>query len=74
MSEANRADDFRTGENVLRFQYRVPSKPCAGCGTHTVNYDAKWGWHICTDCNSEDVAAEIADHVTNPNRGLNGLY
>jgi hypothetical protein len=66
---ADKVKDFHTGEMVTRIQYRVPSKRCSGCGTLTTTYDAKWGWHICSDCDSEDVAADIADHVMNPNRG-----
>ena len=70
VAKGEKVKDFHTGEIVERYQYRTPSKRCAGCGEFSLRYDAKWGWHICQDCDSEDVAADIADHVCNPNRGL----
>lgn len=62
--------DFHSGKIVTRFRYKVPSRPCAGCGTHTVNYDSKYGWYVCADCDSDEIASDLTDHVLNPNRGL----
>jgi len=69
VAKGEKVKDFHTGEIVERYQHRA-MKRCSGCGQMSPTYDAKWGWHICSDCDSEDVAADIADHVCNPNRGL----
>lgn len=61
-----RCKDFNSGEDVLRFQYKVPSHPCANCGTHTVNYDAKYGWYVCQDCDPDTTVENfVADVMAN---------
>ena len=40
---------------------------CAECGKMTTRWDIKWEWFICEKHDSEKVAADIADHVSNPN-------
>lgn len=66
--------DFHTGRPALRRQCRIIAKPCAGCGKQTQHYDAKYGWHVCPDCDSEDIADELVRHVMNPNEGNEGIF
>lgn len=61
--EAEQCKDFHTGKMGLRFRYQVPSHPCANCGTHTVNYDGRYGWHVCQDCDSDETASELARDI-----------
>lgn len=62
--------DFNTRQQVPRRSVKDIALNCAGCGTVTREYDHLYGWHICEDCDSDEIAAALADHVTNPNRGL----
>lgn len=62
--------DFNTGEVVPRHSVKVLEGKCAGCGAFTNHYDHRFGWHVCIVCDSDEIAADISDHVMNPNRGM----
>ena len=62
--------DFRTREMVKRRSVKNVALNCAGCGRVTAEFDHLFGWHICQDCDSDEVASDVSDHVMNPDRGL----
>ena len=60
--------DFRTGEMVRRESKADRFDKCAGCGLFTRHYDHLYGWHVCIECDSDEIANDLADHVMHPNR------
>jgi hypothetical protein len=40
---------------------------CAGCGSHTHRWCFIYDWPVCKDCNTDEIARDLADHVCNPN-------
>lgn len=70
MAERETVKDFHTGEVVLRRQFRVVAKPCANCGQPSQHYDAKYGWYICVNCDSDETASEIVREAT----GCTGIF
>lgn len=52
--------DFDTGELVERFAYHKEPKPCAGCGGPACYVDHKFGWRVCIDCDSDEIAADVS--------------
>lgn len=40
---------------------------CAGCGTHTHRWCFTYHWNVCKDCDTNEIARDVADHVCNPN-------
>ena len=45
---------------------RKPGR-CAGCGKKIHRYSTTYQWYICVRCESKEVLADIAHHVTHPN-------
>lgn len=67
--------DFNTRQTVKRRSVKSYKLNCAGCGRVTAEFDHLFGWHVCAFCDSDEIAHDLADHVTNPNRGMGvGFY
>lgn len=49
---------------VLRFILVPQPGHCTNCGKMTRQYDLRYKWRICDDCDSDDTAWKVADHVT----------
>lgn len=62
--------DFHSGEIVKRQSKSAQFGKCAGCGLSTRRYDHLFGWHVCLECDSDSIAADLSDHVMHPNRGI----
>jgi hypothetical protein len=56
--------DFDTGEIVARYTYHKETKSCAGCGKPGAYHDHKYGWRVCIECDSEDIAANVTREAT----------
>lgn len=70
MAERETVKDFHTGKMVERYRRKHPALNCANCGKVTTRYDAKYGWHICDDCDSDETASEIAQEAM----GCTGIF
>lgn len=57
--------DFHTHKMVARRSVKSYSLNCAGCGRLTNEYDHFYGWHVCPECDSDAIAADLADRVMN---------
>lgn len=60
---AETVKDFHTGRMVERFSRKDIALNCANCGQVTDRYDHLYGWHICTNCDSDETASEIVRDV-----------
>lgn len=59
----SKVKDFHGGLRVSRRGLKMFLGKCAGCGSATSEYDHLYGWYVCEECNSDDVAASLTRDV-----------